>query len=144
MTSCGKSPIVTEVMPSSTDVQVSVAPAPAANVAVTLRMEFPTDEVAGDAVVEGSLVVNNYTGGPVSISDGGCAPKFGVVLANESVPADAIFSTECSFQPLVLPVGESRLPIRVSPYYGGAPKVPQVLTGGYRFVLVTHPTRRSL
>lgn len=122
VTACGESSIVTEVMPSSTEVQVSTAPAPAANEAVTMRMEFPTDEVAGDAAVEGSLVVNNHTEGPVTILDDGCAPKWVVVLANESVPAEAIFPMDCETQPLVLPVGESRLPIRVSPYYGGCSK----------------------
>ena len=65
------------------------------------------------------LVVNNSTGSPVTILDDGCAPKFRVVLANESVPAKAIFSLECSTQPLVLPVGESRLSIRVQASYGG-------------------------
>ena len=88
VTSCGHSSIVTEDRPSSTEVQVSISPAPSANESVTMRMEFPTDEVTGNAVVEGSIVVNNHTGGPVSILDDGCAPKFGVVLANESVPAE--------------------------------------------------------
>lgn len=118
VTSCGHSSIVTESSPSSTDAQVSISPAPSASESVTMRMEFPTDEVAGNAVVEGSIVVNNYTGSPVTILDDGCAPKFGVVLANESVPAEPAFKMDCSTQPLVLPVGESHLPIRVQASYG--------------------------
>ncbi len=119
LVSCGSESagITPQSAPSATT-SPPASPAPSANESVTMRMEFPTDEVAGNAVVEGWIVVNNSTGSPVAILEDGCAPKFRVVLANEYVPADAVFQADCSPQPLVLPVGESRLPIRVQASYG--------------------------
>lgn len=58
----------------------------------------------------GQLIFENDTGSPRSLNDAnGCQTRYAVALGNDRIPPSASFPQPCVHEPLVIPVGESRV-----------------------------------
>jgi cytoskeletal protein RodZ len=98
----------TTVSPPATLTATTVAVLPTVakpTPAVTSRIEVLDTIVAGTQA-DAALVVDNNTGGDITIP--GCAPMWAITLTNASHPANASFTLPC-FPSLVISVGQTRL-----------------------------------
>ena len=85
----------------------------------TARIELPSATITTGASMTGYLVVDNETRKPLSLrTAANCKPKWAVSLSSDQVPNLPIFTTECTRQRLVFPVGESQYAFTLRASYG--------------------------
>jgi hypothetical protein len=92
----------------------NVPPAP-----LRARLELPSDTLASGSGMEGVVVVDNATGGPIDLVDCGL---YAVALANADYHQGFVKSA-CA-APTRVPVGESRWPVAVTAYARGCGELP--------------------
>ncbi len=95
------------VAPSSTTI-------PVARHGVSARVELPSDTIISGSKVEGTIVVENDTGKPISRSGkDGCGQQWAVALGNDQVRPDIVFAAVCMPSTETFPVGTSRWPFEL-------------------------------
>jgi hypothetical protein len=89
-----------------------------------LRIEIPSRSLPAGTTMAGELIIDNSTGLPRSLNDAnGCQTGYAIVLGNDQIPPNALFTQACVHKPAAIPVGESRFPfiLRATYPFCGAP-----------------------
>jgi hypothetical protein len=99
-------------------VEVVVAPTsttiPGARHGVSARVDLPSDTIVSGSTVEGTIVVENDTGKPISRADNnGCGQPWAVALGNDRVHPNILFPLVCMPSTETFPVGTSRWPFEL-------------------------------
>jgi hypothetical protein len=97
-------------------------PLPGQDSAVTTRIEVPETIVSGSQV-EGTIVIDNNTGADITIP--ACGPMWYIALTNTSHGPDMGFAEPC-LPPLVIGVGQSRLPSAIATSFSGCVEAPNI------------------
>jgi hypothetical protein len=86
---------------------------------LSTRISLSTTSIASGERLAGVLTVTNRTDEPITLTlGGGCRPKWAVVLANEQIRTEPVFTLECATQPMVIAPGRSDLPFTVTSTFG--------------------------
>jgi hypothetical protein len=96
----------------------STPPPPPPGVSGRIELRSPT-LVAG-STEPGTFIVENNTGGPLTLTEGGpvaCEPDWTVILTSPALPQEAAFTDSCLPRPMVVRVGETRLPFTLRSDY---------------------------
>jgi hypothetical protein len=99
-------------VPTTTAPSTSSVPAPAPG-GISARIVLSTHTLVAGSTEPGTFVIENATGAPVRLTTGGpvaCKPGWTVILTNNMLPQEAASSSSCDSQPMVVRVGETRLP----------------------------------
>ena len=108
------------IAPPTTSTSVPVIPG-----GVSGHIELPSTPLVAGTTENGTLVIENLTGAALHLTTGGptaCRPHWTVILTNEQVPQEAAFSAGCDSQPMVLGIGETRLPFTLRSDYQSCSK----------------------
>jgi hypothetical protein len=109
---------VTVTTTRSTSTTSTSAPAPA--LPVFARIELPSSTLVAGSTERGTLVIENGTRAPLRLTTGGtlaCKPGWTVILTNQQLPQEAAFPSSCDALPMVVRVGETRLPFTLRSDY---------------------------
>jgi hypothetical protein len=116
-------PPVPTVAPRTSVATAPAAPTtsvPAAPPGVSGRIELPSNTLVAGSTENGTFVIENGTGTPLHLTTGGpiaCKPGWTVILSSEELPQEAVFTTGCDTRPMVVGIGETRLPFTLRSNY---------------------------
>jgi hypothetical protein len=87
---------------------------------VSGRIELPLSTLVAGSTEKGTFVIVNNTDAPLALTTSGpvaCKPGWGVILTSPQLPQEAAFADSCLPRPMVVPIGENRLPFTLRSDY---------------------------